>query len=55
MLHALFIHFKDAYDRVRRLKMYQVLTNKGVPAKLIRLIKMNVNKTKNEICGRDEG
>jgi hypothetical protein len=39
-VHQLFIDFKKAYDSVRREVMYNILTELGVPLKLVRLIKM---------------
>jgi hypothetical protein len=39
-VHQLFIDFKKAYDSVRREVLYNILTEFGIPKKLIRLIKM---------------
>ncbi len=39
-VHQLFIDFKKAYDSVRREALYNILTEFGIPKKLIRLIKM---------------
>jgi len=39
-VHRLFIHFKEAYDSVRREVLYNILIEFGIPMKLVRLIKM---------------
>jgi len=39
-LHQLFIDFKKAYDLVRREVLYNILTEFGIPRKLVMLIKM---------------
>jgi hypothetical protein len=44
-VHPLFIEFKKAYDFVRREVLYSILTEFGVPMKLVRLIKMCLNET----------
>jgi hypothetical protein len=41
----LFIDFKKAHDSVRREILYNILTEFGVPMKLVRLIKMCLNET----------
>jgi hypothetical protein len=43
-VHRLFIHFKEAYDSVRREVFYNILIEFGVPRKLGRLIKMCLNE-----------
>ena len=45
-MHQLFIDFKKAYDLVRRVVLYNILIECGIPMKLIRLMKMFLN----EIC-----
>jgi hypothetical protein len=37
-VHQLFLDFKKAYDLVRREVLYNILTEYGIPMKLIRLI-----------------
>jgi hypothetical protein len=43
--HQLFIDFKRAYDSVRMEILYNILTEFGIPMKLIRLIKMCLHET----------
>jgi hypothetical protein len=44
-VHQLFMDFKKAYDSVRKEVLYNILIEFGVPMKLVRLIKMCLNKT----------
>jgi hypothetical protein len=44
-VQQLFIDFKKAYDSVRREALYNILIEFGIPKKLVRLIKMCLNKT----------
>jgi len=44
-VHQLFVDFKKTYDSVRREVLYNILTEFGIPRKLIRLIKMCLSKT----------
>jgi hypothetical protein len=48
-VHQLFIDFKKAYDSVRREVLYNILIEFGVPLKLVRLIKMSLNKTYSKV------
>jgi hypothetical protein len=44
-VHQLYIHFKTAYDSVRREFLCNILTEFDIPLKLVRLIKMFLNET----------
>jgi len=44
-VHQLFINFKKAYNSVRRLVLYKILIEFGIPRKLVRLIKMSLTET----------
>jgi hypothetical protein len=44
-VHQLFVDFKKAYDSVKTEVLYNILIEFGVPLKLIRLIKLQLNKT----------
>jgi hypothetical protein len=42
-VHQLFRDIKKAYDSVRREALYNILTEFGIPRKLVGLIKMCLN------------
>jgi hypothetical protein len=44
-VHQLFIDFKKAYNSGRREVLYNILIEFGIPMKLVRLVKMCLNKT----------
>ena len=44
-IHQLFIDFKKAYDSVKREILYNILTEFGIPKKLVTLIKMCLSET----------
>ena len=43
-MHHLFLDFKKAYDSDRRKVLYIILTEFGIPMKLIKLMKMCLNE-----------
>lgn len=47
--HLVFIDFKQAYDSIRRYKLYQILREFKIHPKLIKLIKMTLEKTENKV------
>jgi hypothetical protein len=49
-LHQLFTDFRKAWNSVRREVFYNILTEFGIPRKLVRLIKMCLNETCSKIC-----
>jgi len=54
-VHQLFIDFKKAYDSVRREILYKILTEFGIPRKLVRLIKMSLTETYSRVqVGKNE-
>jgi hypothetical protein len=48
-VYQIIIDFKKAYDSVRREVLYNILTEFGVPMKLVGLIKMCLNETYSEV------
>jgi hypothetical protein len=48
-VHQLFIDFKKVCDSVKREVFYNILLEFGIPKKLVRLIKMCLNKTYSKI------
>jgi hypothetical protein len=44
-VRQLYIYFKQAYDSVRRKLFYNIFTESGNQMKLLRIIKMCLNKT----------
>jgi hypothetical protein len=46
-VHQLFIYIKKASDSVRGEVLYNIITEFGVPMKLVRLVKMYLNETYN--------
>jgi len=49
VLH-LFIDFKKAYDSIRWEVLYNILTEFGIPMKLVRLLEMQLNETYSRAC-----
>jgi hypothetical protein len=48
-VHQLFIDFKKAYDSIKREVLYSILLEFDIPKKLVKLIKMCLNETYNEV------
>jgi len=48
-VYQLFIDFKKAYDSGRREVFYNILSEFGIPRKVVRLIKMCLNATYNSL------
>jgi hypothetical protein len=44
-LHQLFVDYENAYDSVRREVLCSILTEFGIPIKLVVLIRMCLNET----------
>jgi hypothetical protein len=49
-VHQLLTDFKKAYNSVRREVLYNILTEFGIPKKLVGLIKMCLNETYSTVC-----
>jgi sorting nexin-29 len=49
-IYQLFIDFKKAYDSVRRVVLYMILTEFGIPMRLVRLIKLCLNDVYISLC-----
>jgi sorting nexin-29 len=49
-VHQLFVDFNEAYDSVRREVLCSILTEFGIPLKLIRQIKMCLHETYSRVC-----
>jgi hypothetical protein len=48
-VQELLVDLKKAYDSVRRKVLYNILIEFGLPMKLVRLIKICLNETYNEV------
>ena len=45
-LHLLFIDYKQAYDSINREVLWDTLITFGIPAKIVKMIKLCMNKTR---------
>jgi hypothetical protein len=45
-----FINFKKAYNSVRNVLLYSMVTELRIPKKLVRVVRMCFNKSWNRIC-----
>ena len=52
--HHLFINFKAPYDSVTRNELWQIMSEHGFPAKLIRLIRATLDGSKSSVRIADE-
>jgi sorting nexin-29 len=50
MVYQLFIDFKKAYDSVKRVLLYNIWLEFGIPKKVVRLIKMCLKETYSKVC-----
>jgi hypothetical protein len=48
--NPVFIDLKKAYDSVRRKVLYNILSEFGIPRKLVGIIKMCLNETYSRVC-----
>lgn len=48
-LHMLFVDFQGAFDSINRKQIYAALESSGVPNKLIKLVKMTLNKSQAKV------
>lgn len=48
-MHQLLLHFKKAYDLVKREVLHNILIKFGIPMKPVRLTEMCLNKTCSEV------
>ena len=49
--YHLFIDFKAAYDGIARVKLYDAMSSFGIPAKLIRLVRMTMTNVTWQVRG----
>jgi hypothetical protein len=49
-VHQLFIDFVKAYNSVRRDVLYSILTEFGVPMKIVMILEMHLNGMYNKVC-----
>jgi len=49
MVHQLLIDFKNAYDSVKREKLYSILIRFGIPKNLFQLVKMYLSDPKSRV------
>lgn len=49
-VYVLFVDFKQAYDTVKRQQMYALMKEMGIPSKIVRMVKMTMDNSTNEIA-----
>jgi sorting nexin-29 len=49
-VYQLFLHFKKAYDSVRREVLYNIFSDFGIRGKVFGLIKLCLNETYSTVC-----
>jgi hypothetical protein len=53
-LYMLFIDFKQAYDTMKREKVYEAMRQMGIGEKLIRLVRMILKKTEYKVLANGQ-
>ena len=48
-LHVPFVNFKQFFDSIKRIKVYEILQRTEIPAKLVRLIKIIMEQSEGRI------
>jgi hypothetical protein len=53
-LYMLFIDFKQAYDTIKREKVYEAMRQMGIGEKLIRLVRMTLKETEYKVLANGQ-
>jgi hypothetical protein len=48
-IHHLYIDYKQAYDSINRDQLIEIIKEFGIPSKVVRLVKMTLEKTNNKV------